>query len=625
MDADANQIYSFMNNNTHFCFIKFNDGEVNALFDENAVVSRGFQTSSIELQAKLSQVLIHAQQGYYVGLPCSVCFPELSQRIKCKLNSKATYMNANCLINTNINRTLEHLQRYLRNKTVVAVLNKDMYSNIDKLLIHDIKITKCVIVSSTNAFCNDYDRVIHENTDLDGCVILTMCGPLGRVLCYDWYRKFENITCIEFGSFFDPLLMSKAYSYHTGNHKHCAECYDSDVPIISSMLKYINKEAWYFPSDNDQYNFFNGNLQKIKINEQIKIEKHGGDLSQDRSTREIYETFCKRLNKYQLFDEIKVCYEKLDMTKMRIGCDIYVSTFNDFHDPADVMLTEGLFLQGISNYSHDKIKSMIAFEKMRARLSDKDKYRAQSYLDLFNPSCGTYPKKIHYIYFLEKPFKSYFFYCIRSASIHMSQYEIFIHVDVEPQQNEWWDKTKNLKNVTVVHYERPTIFDDYPVSCVQYAADIARLFILHEHGGIYLDTDMLILKNFDVLLSKHDDFVISTESGDDDFINSIVVSKPGNMFLIHILDSFKKGLRMNNWAWHIRNGVCALINKLNTHYNIQILPHKHFFQFRWYDKHCFNEINQHIHSDMYGIHLFDTINHDILQHNKYFTDDEHIC
>jgi pyoverdine/dityrosine biosynthesis protein Dit1 len=63
--------------------------------------------------------------------------------------------------------------------------------------------------------------------------------------------------------------------------------------------------------------------------------------------------------------------------------------------------------------------------------------------------------------------------------------------------------------------------------------------------------------------------------------------------------------------------------KENPHYKIKygicVLDHEHFFPFPWHDRDAFENRREIVfHEKTYGIHLFDTILHDVLSRNEFF-------
>ena len=94
------------------------------------------------------------------------------------------------------------------------------------------------------------------------------------------------------------------------------------------------------------------------------------------------------------------------------------------------------------------------------------------------------PKKIHYFWFSNDPFPENIRQCIDSWEKVMPDFEII-----------QWDLTNTPVDC------------DFAQKAMRehrwaFLSDYARLRILHDHGGIYLDTDMLFIKPLDDLLNE---------------------------------------------------------------------------------------------------------------------------
>lgn len=98
------------------------------------------------------------------------------------------------------------------------------------------------------------------------------------------------------------------------------------------------------------------------------------------------------------------------------------------------------------------------------------------------------PKKIHYCWIGGNPLPESAKKCIRSWKKYCPDYEII----------EWnesnYDFTKNIYMKEAFEARKWGFVPDY-----------ARLDIIYEHGGIYLDTDVEIIRTFDDLL-KYEGF-----------------------------------------------------------------------------------------------------------------------
>jgi mannosyltransferase OCH1-like enzyme len=95
------------------------------------------------------------------------------------------------------------------------------------------------------------------------------------------------------------------------------------------------------------------------------------------------------------------------------------------------------------------------------------------------------PKVIHYCWFGGKPLPSKAKKCIASWKQYFPNYEI----------KEW-----NETNYDV--YKIPYITDAYKEKKYAFVSDYARYDILYQNGGVYFDTDVEVIKSFDIILSN---------------------------------------------------------------------------------------------------------------------------
>lgn len=93
------------------------------------------------------------------------------------------------------------------------------------------------------------------------------------------------------------------------------------------------------------------------------------------------------------------------------------------------------------------------------------------------------PKKIHYCWFGGKPLPNSVKKCIKSWKKFCPDYEII----------EWNESNYDVNKI-------PFIQQAYQAKKYAFVSDYARLDIIYSEGGIYLDTDVELLKNLDPLL-----------------------------------------------------------------------------------------------------------------------------
>ena len=101
------------------------------------------------------------------------------------------------------------------------------------------------------------------------------------------------------------------------------------------------------------------------------------------------------------------------------------------------------------------------------------------------------PKRISYCWFGNNPLPEKVEKCIKSWEKYCPDYEIIR-----------WDETNYDVN------KIPFIADAYKEKKWAFVSDYARLDIVYNYGGIYLDTDVELLKNIDYLLNQEAFFAL---------------------------------------------------------------------------------------------------------------------
>lgn len=106
------------------------------------------------------------------------------------------------------------------------------------------------------------------------------------------------------------------------------------------------------------------------------------------------------------------------------------------------------------------------------------------------------PNIFHFVFgmaadFGGRPFSLSHYLAIKSAAAVNKPETIFFHYEFEPT-GEWWDKAKPL--LTLNKVRAPESFMGRPLYHVAHKADVIRLQVLKEYGGIYLDLDTICVK-----------------------------------------------------------------------------------------------------------------------------------
>lgn len=187
------------------------------------------------------------------------------------------------------------------------------------------------------------------------------------------------------------------------------------------------------------------------------------------------------------------------------------------------------------------------------------------------------PKIIHYCWFGGKPLSPLTLQCIESWKKFLPDYEI-----IQWNENNYdINKNKFAKSA-------------YESKKYAFVADVCRVEVLYNYGGIYLDTDMEILKPLNDILNDKYNLVLGFENID--FIAvGIIVSSKGNHIMDKLNDFYliKKFEVSNIYDLTIPKIVTNLLEKQGLKLNnklqvinesILILPTEYFYPFNYFTK-----------------------------------------
>ncbi len=140
--------------------------------------------------------------------------------------------------------------------------------------------------------------------------------------------------------------------------------------------------------------------------------------------------------------------------------------------------------------------------------------------------------------------------------------------------------------MTPIQITAPTQIFGRPLTHVAHRADVVRLQKLIEHGGIYLDADVLVQRDFDDLLDYPAVLGREGEEGLWGTANAVILAEPGAEFLKRWLaeyKSFRSTGRDEFWNEHSVQVPSRLARQHPT--EIRLLSDKAFFWPLWSDDH----------------------------------------
>jgi len=194
------------------------------------------------------------------------------------------------------------------------------------------------------------------------------------------------------------------------------------------------------------------------------------------------------------------------------------------------------------------------------------------------------PKQIHYFWFGDAQKSELLRKCLKSWEQHLPEYKII----------EWnesnYDVTKNAFTLKAFSEKKWAFLSDY-----------ARLDVLSEHGGIYLDTDMEIIRPLDPLLS-HGSF-IGMESAT--HANASIVGAVANhWFIQEVLDSYthtEPYVTIPVKVTAVLQKYIPIKDKQQNYRDVFVFPHEYFYPFSFtetFNPNCLTE-------NTYSIHWWD--------------------
>lgn len=187
------------------------------------------------------------------------------------------------------------------------------------------------------------------------------------------------------------------------------------------------------------------------------------------------------------------------------------------------------------------------------------------------------PKKIHFCWYGGGKYTETIKKCIHSWEEYLPDYEIIR-----------WD-------------EKNTPFEKMPFLRILYKqkrwafiSDYMRLYALYKEGGIYFDTDIQVIKNFDGLLGEKAFIAFQTNFGESKypFNTAVIGGEKGNSFIEECLKSTEKLQRMH---YHAMAAPTISSKLLIEKYGIKtytfqrlcdvtVLTKEYFYPFAWFEK-----------------------------------------
>ncbi|KAK6166030.1 hypothetical protein SNE40_022819 [Patella caerulea] len=138
------------------------------------------------------------------------------------------------------------------------------------------------------------------------------------------------------------------------------------------------------------------------------------------------------------------------------------------------------------------------------------------------------PKIVYYVIFGPYNFQFWHYVSIMSAKKIIKPWGLYVIGDAHPF-GYWWKRAmKDVKGLRFVYREQPPKIANRTVQWKHHLSDLVRLQMLMLNGGIYLDTDMVVVNSLDPI-RNHDITMGIIENGN--MGNAIILAKRHSPFV----------------------------------------------------------------------------------------------
>ncbi len=251
---NIDKLIGFLETGQAFSFTHFNDGEMTFIkkFQDQDHKEVWFGSYFGRIQEKYNKQLgellkaafLKRQDYYYIGIPCNVSHPKLSDYAK-ELRPVDEFTIPAMTFHHNLSK-YPRILGAIKNRKVYFVVNINQDLTFFEKIGFEFNDDQIIRVPFRNAH-EEYDN-LKDRTFEEGSVVLLMSGMLAKILCAYWFEHNSKTTFIAFGSSFDDYIQSKinfnlypksfpfsktligSRSYLFGHKKHCEGCYDMSQP-----------------------------------------------------------------------------------------------------------------------------------------------------------------------------------------------------------------------------------------------------------------------------------------------------------------------------------------------------------------------------------------------------------
>jgi mannosyltransferase OCH1-like enzyme len=173
----------------------------------------------------------------------------------------------------------------------------------------------------------------------------------------------------------------------------------------------------------------------------------------------------------------------------------------------------------------------------------------------------------------DKKRPSYIDLCIKTVCKHCEE---FFEINMT--------NDKNIKNYVDLHENLNNVKE------IAHKADYIRYKLLYEHGGIWLDCDMIVMKSLssiNKMISDHDFVIRGTEKA---LSINFIGSNKNNIILKECILEIEKKLSRNQFSFNWSEIGSDLITKVSKNHKKMVLDRKYFAPIKFNEYYMFNSL-----------------------------------
>ena len=231
-DIEVDRILTMLSEGIPFAFSRFNDGEMSAFKkgDGERIGRTAHTNIDDNLRNHLEKAMSHQQENYWVGMPCSTCFPDLYEIAQKFVSVDYPYQTrAVTITNRNWGKFVVEFPTAVKGKKLHWICSSDQ--NLQMLTdVFGLEFESRIDLPNIDAW-EYYQEIKNKYKEFEqGSVVAFSCGPMSRILIPEWFEKRPDVTFLGIGSVYDPYTRNVWHACHKSWDKgfnetrRCEEC-----------------------------------------------------------------------------------------------------------------------------------------------------------------------------------------------------------------------------------------------------------------------------------------------------------------------------------------------------------------------------------------------------------------